>query len=385
MTVLGKIGSGFFSRGVTISLGVHALVLALLLFGPPRLEPMEAPVPEAVAVLLVPPPEPQLEPDPQPEPADSAAPPAQPEPEQSAAEDSIPPPAEPPAREEVDDAAMSRAPAVPIPVLRPVFQFGERDSGPRESLDGGSAVEPATDLTPEDMAEDMAEDQPAAAPLDEAPVAEGAPEPATLADLEQARAIPPRAGPEPAPGAALPEIDLPQAALSLPAANAPASDPASSADPVPAAVLAPKEDQRDSEAQAKSSPGTPGPKPEPAANLTEARQLYSPVLTEDAAAMVAMGSLPRAVRASQLCTTELREQLRRATPPYRPELLPSYGLDSGNVLTVGDAAFRAEGLWYDLRFSCTVDDDAFQVAAFAFSVGKAIPRSQWQARGFPSF
>ncbi|KGF66667.1 hypothetical protein LL06_26910, partial [Hoeflea sp. BAL378] len=70
---------------------------------------------------------------------------------------------------------------------------------------------------------------------------------------------------------------------------------------------------------------------------------------------------------------------------YGVELLPSYRLDAGNVLAVADAAFRADGAWYDLSFRCTVDDQAFGVVSFALKVGSAIPRDQWAARGFPEF
>ena len=55
------------------------------------------------------------------------------------------------------------------------------------------------------------------------------------------------------------------------------------------------------------------------------------------------------------------------------------------MLAVPDAAFRADGAWYDLSFRCTVDDDALQVTGFAHKVGAPIPRDQWSARGFPSF
>jgi hypothetical protein len=101
--------------------------------------------------------------------------------------------------------------------------------------------------------------------------------------------------------------------------------------------------------------------------------------------MSAMGDLPRELRASQLCTTELREQLRYGTPAYRPEMLPAYRLDAGNVLAVPDAAFRAEGAWYNLSFRCTVDDGALRVIGFALTVGEPIPREDWAARGFPEF
>ena len=76
--------------------------------------------------------------------------------------------------------------------------------------------------------------------------------------------------------------------------------------------------------------------------LPGVRQLSSSVNTGHAIATTAMRNMPREARGSQLCTTELREQLRRAPRSYSLELLPSYGLPGGNELAVPNAAFRAE-------------------------------------------
>ena len=119
------------------------------------------------------------------------------------------------------------------------------------------------------------------------------------------------------------------------------------------------------------------------AKLEEAKKLFSPSATGDAVATSAMADLPRSVRGGTLCVSELREQLLRASPPYFPDLLPSNPLPKGTVIDVPDAAFRAGGRWLDLSFRCEVDADATRVVSFAFRVGAAIPRSQWQRRGFP--
>ncbi|MAS06002.1 MAG: hypothetical protein CL534_15165 [Ahrensia sp.] len=256
--------------GVPASVAAHVLVIALLLFGLPlpQFEPQQ---PEAIAIELVPEPAPQEE---------------EPPPEEQAAEEE---PAEEPEPPTDQAAAAEQQPdAPPIQVLRPVFQFGEQDAGPREATDGSASEEAET--------EDPAPD------------------------------------PEPEP------VD--EAAAPLPAEK-------------------------------------------PPIELAEARTLFSRAVTNDPAAMTAMAGLPREMRGSELCTTELREQLRNATPPYWPELLPAYRLGAGAVLEVREAAFRARGQWYDLSFRCEVDADATRVVSFAFSVGEAIPRDQWRARGFP--
>lgn len=138
---------------------------------------------------------------------------------------------------------------------------------------------------------------------------------------------------------------------------------------------------------------TPSARPEdgprisvmPDADLPEAERLFSTEDTSSSSATRAMANIPRGDRGADLCATELREQLRNATPAYWPELLPAYRLGEGTVIDVRDGAFRAQGQWFDLAFRCEVDADVRRVVSFAFQVGEPIPRSQWQARGFPAF
>jgi hypothetical protein len=112
------------------SLAVHLSIAALVIFGLPvsLLEPEEE---QAINVDLVPPPKP-------PEEAKAKPPPPPPPPPQEKPEEPKQVEAEkqPPAQ---DDAA----PQAPQPVISPVFQFGEKDAGPREARDGNSAEEDA--------------------------------------------------------------------------------------------------------------------------------------------------------------------------------------------------------------------------------------------------
>jgi len=86
-------------RALVVSAFVHLVVVALLIFGLPT-PPPQPPDEEAISVELVPPPEP----------------PPQPQPPKSG-QDS------------------------PLPVLQPVVQFGEKDSGPKISPEGNSPTE----------------------------------------------------------------------------------------------------------------------------------------------------------------------------------------------------------------------------------------------------
>lgn len=275
-----------------VSAGLHLAILALLIFGLPHalLKPESD---QAITVDLVPPPE---------------APP-KPEPPAAQAEDEKP---------QQEKNAIHPAPQGPIPRLKPVFQYGEKDAGPRKSLEGNSATEESA-----------------------------APDPQHAPDEQ---ATPERDKPEQdKPGA--PDLE---AELALP-------DAAATPSPRPAAA-----------ARAQS-----------ATRLKQAKKLFSTSATGDALATTAMGGLPRSARGGTLCVTELREQLLRTSPPYFPDLLPSYPLGAGTVIDVASAAFRVGGQWRNLSYRCEVDADATKVISFAFRVGDPVPRSEWERRGFP--
>jgi len=274
-------------RALPASLALHLLVAALLMLGVPEWPPLPQEE-EAISVELVPPP-----PEPPP-------PPAQKPP---------PPPAQAP-----QPAGNDAARDAPIPVLKPVFQFGEKDAGPRLSPDGNSA--------------------------------------------EDASAAP----------AAPREPDKPDLAQPPPVT------------PVKATSQSPQPGASE----------TPAPRPEDAAKaqsaskLRQAKVLFSLSETGSPIATRAMGDISRGVRAGQLCTTELAEQLLHASPPFFPELLPLDQLREGTVLENPGAAFSANRQWYDLAYRCVVDPDATKVVSFAFDVGHPIPPSQWKRRGLSS-
>lgn len=249
-------------------------------------------------------------------------------PEQKAAEQSPPPP--PPPQEEAK-AEPPQNP--PIPTLRPVFQFGQKDEGPAQQE--GSASDGEKDATDE-----LADKKP------DAPQA------------EEPKAVTEEASKEP------PKDDLPG---------------------VPD-ILKALEQQEAASAAAAGKPveeKAATPKPSDAPELKKARKLYSEAAVGGQAAIAAMGNIPREARVGQLCATELREQLRHATPRYNPMMLPAYRLRFGNVLDVPEAAFRTPGDWYNVSFRCEVDDGGLKVVSFAFKVGDRVPQAEWKARKFP--
>jgi hypothetical protein len=116
------------------SVVAHALAIAFLIFG----LPISLPHPQedqAISVELVKPPEPPEKPKTPPKPPEE-----KPAPEKAnEAKARTPPPAE-----------NGAARPIPIPILRPVFQFGEKDTGPRKSPEGNSSEDTAKASTTHD-------------------------------------------------------------------------------------------------------------------------------------------------------------------------------------------------------------------------------------------
>lgn len=330
-----------FGGGMAISLLLHALAVAVFLLSfdsPVDLAEQE----QAVEVTLVaPPPEPEAESPPEDEAeAEVSEPPApepEPEPEPPASEAEPPTPEpqsveQPPVPEDEPDLPDSAS--APIPVLRPVVRFGERDSGPEVSR--GTEAE-------RQAAEEPKADEPS---------------------TEFAEA---------APTIAQPEISLPEA------------PPLKSA--LPETAEETQEGAGEAETAAETSPADAQVAEAVSAAQLEPREvteLFSTAISGDQAAMTAMAGLTRQERGDQLCGTELSQQLRNGTPAYVPYLLPILRLKEGNVVDVPLAAFRdVNGAWINIAVRCEVDDDATEVVKFQLSVGKTVPRSEWAERGFP--
>ena len=263
------------------SVATHLLVIALLVYGLPH-SLFTPQADDAIKVEVVPPPKPSEQKEaPQPKHVDKKV---------------VSPAANPTARSALN-------------AMRPVMQFGDRDSGPRKSTDGNRV------------------------------------------QLEQA--VSPNAK---APGQPEPKPDAAKAAdilVTTQKAGNTAAEPVKPAEP------------------AKSAP------------LAKAEKLFSTEMTSNPVAMAAIGKIPRDRRGGVLCGTELREQLIRGSPPYFPDILPSARLESGNVIEV-QAAFHSEDAWRAVSFQCTVDSNATKVVGFALTVGRSIPRSEWQSLGLPS-
>ncbi|OHV84277.1 DUF930 domain-containing protein [Rhizobium sp. LCM 4573] len=339
--------------GIPASILLHAVFAGVLFFHLPLdfSEPREE---EAVQVELVPPPE---EETPKKEEQAPAEPPPEPKPEEPKPEEAAPPPPPPPspqaetspteppppqAQEQPEEHAMAQ----PLPTLDPVFQYGEKDTGPK--LSNGNASEegevPAT--PPAEQEAEAEEPAPAASTAEEAPDAAEQEAPPLPDDID------------------LPEVDVADTSPERDGTVAPGE---TSLETVPVPAERPK-------TQAAEKPA------EKPLELTEAKRLFSQNETGSQIATRAMGDMPRGLRAGQLCSNELAAQLRNAS--YSVTAVPRPRLPEGTVLDEQNVGFLANGQWYDLSFRCVIDEGATKVLSFAFKVGAPVPRSQWRARGF---
>ncbi|MER9586623.1 DUF930 domain-containing protein [Mesorhizobium sp. M0276] len=365
--------------GLPASMILHALIAALLVYNVPK-APEQPQQEQAVNVALVPPPD-------QPKP--------KPQPKEPKAEKLPEPKAEKPLEQKIEKSTPAeKQPPKPSPieVLKPVFQFGDRDSGPRKSLDGASAQDnspsPAKDEQPKPAAVPKQTDdkvtasagpaEPAAKEIE--PTQEKQPASAKDVDKQQADKQEPEADDNGKQAAASPtplaasggddEIELPTSAET----------------PKPKPTNAPKPELPKVSKSASESASRPSSADVAAASrrysgLPGVRKLYSQGATGDASATSSMAGVPRGKRAAKLCASALQQQLLDAS--YFPELIPSVPLKAGNILDAPDVAFRTTTTWYHLGFRCEVDTNATRVLSFNFRVGPVIPADQWVRLGLP--
>ncbi|TPM37960.1 DUF930 domain-containing protein [Mesorhizobium sp. B2-3-4] len=379
----GKIGEWFrnWRSALAASLVLHALIAALLFFGVPRSEQQPVQQEQPVNVAIVPPPE-----KPKPQPA-----PKPPEPKKAEKPPEQKPPPEPPKQPDEQ-------------VLKRVFQYGQKDTGPEKSLDGSSAkpntpspakdeaAKPATAPTPAPAQPSPAatpnaepskpDEKPATATPDAKPAQNEEKQPTEDTEKQQ----PDKQEPTPQP-AEQPTVAEPKP-LAAETGDKPAP-PASTAKakPKPAKTMAFKP------AKAFRAPAGNAGRSNPTNNdvagspvysgLPGVRKLFSQGATGDALATSSMDNVPRGQRVATLCGNVLSQELQSAD--YSIKWVPTITLDKGNVLNPPLAAFSTRNAWYNLNFRCEVDADATRVLSFNFRVGSLIPPGEWASRGFTKY
>lgn len=400
----GKIREWFrnWRWALAASLILHALIAAFLFFGVPRSDQQPDQQEQPVNVAIVPPPEkPKQKPAPKP-PEPTPEKKAEKPPEQK-------PPPEPP--KPPDDH-----------VLKRVFQYGQKDTGPEKSLDGSSAkpntpspakdeaakppitptpapTQPAPAATPQQKAEPSKPDEkPATFAPDEKPAQgeekqEAAAPDAKPAQNEEKQATEDADRQQPDKQELAPQPAEKQAVVTpKPLAAEPGGKPAppastGKAKPKPAKTLTFKP------ARAFKAPIGNAGRSNPTNNdvagspiysgLPGVRKLYSQGATGNAFATSSMENVPRGQRVATLCGNVLSQELQSAD--YSVKWVPTITLDKGNVLNPTQAAFSTRSTWYDLNFRCEVDADATRVLSFNFRVGSLVPPGEWASRGFTKY
>ncbi|MDR3497564.1 MAG: DUF930 domain-containing protein [Ancalomicrobiaceae bacterium] len=134
---------------------------------------------------------------------------------------------------------------------------------------------------------------------------------------------------------------------------------------------------------APSGDGTP-------AMITAARMLSETVLADPRSRQgrTLLAQLAPEERLQQLCGLEAMAQVAAWNPAFKPDQVVPYAMGepsmSGRTLLASEAALHSRNGWYKLRFKCELTPDMKKVASFAFLVGSAIPRRDWDAHNLPA-
>ncbi|WP_417670844.1 DUF930 domain-containing protein [Roseibium sp.] len=89
----------------------------------------------------------------------------------------------------------------------------------------------------------------------------------------------------------------------------------------------------------------------------------------------------------QVCNTEAMEQIAKEEPGAPPDKVIAYArveivVQDGSLIANG-AAVRRQGNWHELRYHCAVTPGSWAVLAFAYAIGKSIPRHLWDQLALP--
>lgn len=134
-----------------------------------------------------------------------------------------------------------------------------------------------------------------------------------------------------------------------------------------------------------SKPAAP---PVPPGMIRATTMLAARNLAGSRQARTAMRMLTSDTRVEQLCGLEAMEQVHAWQRDYQPDRIVVYAMGeptmTGSLFEADGAAFRSRSLWYRIRFTCELTPDRARVTAFAFAVGAAVPREDWEDHGLPA-
>jgi hypothetical protein len=237
-----------------------------------------------------------------------------------------------------------------------------------------SSAEPVSSEAPS-SAEPSSQEAASSAAASEEPAStapSSAPEPAAQ-EVARARPIVIPVGPSEASSEAASSEEEPSASEEpSSAASEPASAEASSA----AEETAPSELTAATEGETGAAEPAAAEAPPIKGALHVAKRFYLAAMLEAPAmarAREAIAKLPRAKRLVQTCNLEAVGQLGNAGRDFNPDAVIADALAkpvaNGSTFTVTGGAFRSEGTWRALSYTCTLSKDLSAVKSFSYRVG----------------
>ncbi|MBT9291135.1 DUF930 domain-containing protein [Prosthecodimorpha staleyi] len=137
------------------------------------------------------------------------------------------------------------------------------------------------------------------------------------------------------------------------------------------------------------SPVPPAAAPGPGGMIAATRMLSARILADPRSreAVKTLSQLSGDDRIDQLCGFEALEQIAAWNGRLHPDRVVSYAIEetrqSGHRLIAEGAAVHSGRRWYRLRFTCDLAPDGSKVVGFAFALGAAIPRRDWEGYSLP--
>lgn len=97
--------------------------------------------------------------------------------------------------------------------------------------------------------------------------------------------------------------------------------------------------------------------------------------------VTALKKMDPQTRLEQRCDIEAMDRILADTHRFSPDKVLAYAfgdpeMDKDSMVAEG-AAFRSQGVWRRLAYSCRTDSDHLEVVSFDYTIGKKVPRSKW--------
>ncbi len=88
-------------------------------------------------------------------------------------------------------------------------------------------------------------------------------------------------------------------------------------------------------------------------------------------------------RIEQVCNTKAMAEVQRAGRGLHPDEVVAYAYRDPQVkgwrIKAPGAAVRSGSVWYHIAYDCETEHDGLDVKSFTYTLGAAIPTSEWGA------